>query len=225
MLEIYNYVIGILIGILFSFSNHNESKIIIIKNCLITTVIYAISMSFINDYFLLSSLLKLIYFTICFMLIRKLNFFQSYYNSLIIVLFYLLSYVFLIFMLENSTQFSIFLFGKHLTALQFFMSLMAFYYLNELSFLNNSVQFNIYDLVLIILINIILFIFMFILSYNFFINNLNYYLGLLILGFLLLSIIIVVSLNYLLYLKRKEDIICLCIKLKSLIKLIIKDLK
>ena len=61
MLEIYNYVIGILIGILFSFSNHNESKIIIIKNCLITTVIYAISMSFINDYFLLSSLLKLIY--------------------------------------------------------------------------------------------------------------------------------------------------------------------
>lgn len=45
MLEIYNYVIGILIGILFSFSNHNESKIIIIKNCLITTVIYAISMS------------------------------------------------------------------------------------------------------------------------------------------------------------------------------------
>ena len=55
MLEIYNYVIGILIGILFSFSNHNESKIIIIKNCLITTVIYAISMSFINDYFLLSS--------------------------------------------------------------------------------------------------------------------------------------------------------------------------
>ena len=28
MLEIYNYVIGILIGILFSFSNHNESKII-----------------------------------------------------------------------------------------------------------------------------------------------------------------------------------------------------
>ena len=49
MLEIYNYVIGILIGILFSFSNHNESKIIIIKSCLITTVIYAISMSFIND--------------------------------------------------------------------------------------------------------------------------------------------------------------------------------
>ena len=83
---------------------------------------------------------------------------------------------------------------------------MAFYYLNELSFLNNSVQFNIYDLVLIILINIILFIFMFILSYNFFINNLNYYLGLLILGFLLLSIIIVVSLNYCYILKRKEDI-------------------
>ena len=51
MLEIYNYVIGILIGILFSFSNHNESKIIIIKNCLITTVIYAISMSFINVLF------------------------------------------------------------------------------------------------------------------------------------------------------------------------------
>ena len=182
MLEIYNYVIGILIGILFSFSNHNESKIIIIKNCLITTVIYAISMSFINDYFLLSSLLKLIYFTICFMLIRKLNFFQSYYNSLIIVLFYLLSYVFLIFMLENSTRFSIF-YSANIDCIAIFMSLMAFYYLNELSFLNNSVQFNIYDLVLIILINIILFIFMFILSYNFFINNLNYYLGLLILGF------------------------------------------
>ena len=205
MLEIYNYVIGILIGILFSFSNHNESKIIIIKNCLITTVIYAISMSFINDYFLLSSLLKLIYFTICFMLIRKLNFFQSYYNSLIIVLFYLLSYVFLIFMLENSTQFSIF-YSTNIDCIAIFMSLMAFYYLNELSFLNNSVQFNIYDLVLIILINIILFIFMFILSYNFFINNLNYYLGLLILGFLLLSIIIVVSLNYCYILKRKEDI-------------------
>ena len=205
MLEIYNYVIGILIGILFSFSNHNESKIIIIKNCLITTVIYAISMSFINDYFLLSSLLKLIYFTICFMLIRKLNFFQSYYNSLIIVLFYLLSYVFLIFMLENSTQFSIF-YSANIDCIAIFMSLMAFYYLNELSFLNNSVQFNIYDLVLIILINIILFIFMFILSYNFFINNLNYYLGLLILGFLLLSIIIVVSLNYCYILKRKEDI-------------------
>ena len=157
MLEIYNYVIGILIGILFSFSNHNESKIIIIKNCLITTVIYAISMSFINDYFLLSSLLKLIYFTICFMLIRKLNFFQSYYNSLIIVLFYLLSYVFLIFMLENSTQFSIF-YSANIDCIAIFMSLMAFYYLNELSFLNNSVQFNIYDLVLIILINIILFI-------------------------------------------------------------------
>lgn len=47
---------------------------------------------------------------------------------------------------------------------------------------------------------------MFILSYNFFINNLNYYLGLLILGFLLLSIIIVVSLNYCYILKRKEDI-------------------
>ena len=205
MLEIYNYVIGILIGILFFFSNHNESKIIIIKNCLITTVIYAISMSFINDYFLLSSLLKLIYFTICFMLIRKLNFFQSYYNSLIIVLFYLLSYVFLIFMLENSTQFSIF-YSANIDCIAIFMSLMAFYYLNELSFLNNSVQFNIYDLVLIILINIILFIFMFILSYNFFINNLNYYLGLLILGFLLLSIIIVVSLNYCYILKRKEDI-------------------
>lgn len=205
MLEIYNYVIGILIGILFSFSNHNESKIIIIKNCLITTVIYAISMSFINDYFLLSSLLKLIYFTICFMLIRKLIFFQSYYNSLIIVLFYLLSYVFLIFMLENSTQFSIF-YSANIDCIAIFMSLMAFYYLNELSFLNNSVQFNIYDLVLIILINIILFIFMFILSYNFFINNLNYYLGLLILGFLLLSIIIVVSLNYCYILKRKEDI-------------------
>ena len=205
MLEIYNYVIGILIGILFSFSNHNESKIIIIKNCLITTVIYAISMSFINDYFLLSSLLKLIYFTICFMLIRKLNFFQSYYNSLIIVLFYLLSYVFLIFMLENSTQFSIF-YSANIDCIAIFMSLMAFYYLNELSFLNNSVQFNIYDFVLIILINIILFIFMFILSYNFFINNLNYYLGLLILGFLLLSIIIVVTLNYCYILKRKEDI-------------------
>lgn len=205
MLEIYNYVIGILIGILFSFSNHNESKIIIIKNCLITTVIYVISMSFINDYFLLSSLLKLIYFTTCFMLIRKLNFFQSYYNSLIIVLFYLLSYVFLIFMLENSTQFSIF-YLANIDCIAIFMSLMAFYYLNELSFLNNSVQFNIYDLVLIILINIILFIFMFILSYNFFINNLNYYLGLLILGFLLLSIIIVVSLNYCYILKRKEDI-------------------
>ena len=205
MLEIYNYVIGILIGILFSFSNHNKSKIIIIKNCLITTVIYAISMSFINDYFLLSSLLKLIYFTICFMLIRKLNFFQSYYNSLIIVLFYLLSYVFLIFMLENSTQFSIF-YSANIDCIAIFMSLMAFYYLNELSFLNNSVQFNIYDLVLIILINIILFIFMFILSYNFFINNLNYYLSLLILGFLLLSIIIVVSLNYCYILKRKEDI-------------------
>ena len=205
MLEIYNYVIGILIGILFSFSNHNESKIIIIKNCLITTVIYAISMSFINDYFLLSSLLKLIYFTRCFVLIRKLNFFQSYYNSLIIVLFYLLSYVFLIFMLENSTQFSIF-YSANIDCIAIFMSLMAFYYLNELSFLNNSVQFNIYDLVLIILINIILFIFMFILSYNFFINNLNYYLGLLILGFLLLSIIIVVSLNYCYILKRKEDI-------------------
>ena len=27
MLEIYNYVIGILIGILFSFSNHNESNV------------------------------------------------------------------------------------------------------------------------------------------------------------------------------------------------------
>ena len=147
MLEIYNYVIGILIGILFSFSNHNESKIIIIKNCLITTVIYAISMSFINDYFLLSSLLKLIYFTICFMLIRKLNFFQSYYNSLIIVLFYLLSYVFLIFMLENSTQFSIF-YSANIDCIAIFMSLMAFYYLNELSFLNNSVQFNIYDLIL-----------------------------------------------------------------------------
>ena len=187
MLEIYNYVIGILIGILFSFSNHNESKIIIIKNCLITTVIYAISMSFINDYFLLSSLLKLIYFTICFMLIRKLNFFQSYYNSLIIVLFYLLSYVFLIFMLENSTRFSIF-YSANIDCIAIFMSLMAFYYLNELSFLNNSVQF------------------MFILSYNFFINNLNYYLGLLILGFLLLSIIIVVSLNYCYILKRKEDI-------------------
>ena len=202
MLEIYNYVIGILIGI---FSNHNESKIIIIKNCLITTVIYAVSMSFINDYFLLSSLLKLIYFTICFMLIRKLNFFQSYYNSLIIVLFYLLSYVFLIFMLENSTQFSIF-YSANIDCIAIFMSLMAFYYLNELSFLNNSVQFNIYDLVLIILINIILFVFMFILSFNFFINNLNYYLGLLILGFLLLSIIIVVSLNYCYILKRKEDI-------------------
>ena len=205
MLEIYNYVIGILIGILFSFSNHNESKIIIIKNCLITTVIYAVSMSFINDYFLLSSLLKLIYFTICFMLIRKLNFFQSYYNSLIIVLFYLLSYVFLIFMLENSTQFSIF-YSANIDCIAIFMSLMVFYYLNELSFLNNSVQFNIYDLVLIILINIILFIFMFILSYNFFINNLNYYLGLLILGFLLLSIIIVVSLNYCYILKRNEDL-------------------
>ena len=70
MLEIYNYVIGILIGILFSFSNHNESTIIIIKNCLITTVIYAISMSFINDYFLLSSLLKLIYFTIYFYIVN-----------------------------------------------------------------------------------------------------------------------------------------------------------
>lgn len=139
------------------------------------------------------------------MLIRKLNFFQSYYNSLIIVLFYLLSYVFLIFMLENSTQFSIF-YSANIDCIAIFMSLMVFYYLNELSFLNNSVQFNIYDLVLIILINIILFIFMFILSYNFFINNLNYYLGLLILGFLLLSIIIVVSLNYCYILKRKEDI-------------------
>ena len=39
MLEIYNYVIGILIGILFSFSNHNESRYYY-KNCLITTVIY-----------------------------------------------------------------------------------------------------------------------------------------------------------------------------------------
>ena len=108
-------------------------------------------------------------------------------------------------MLENSTQFSIF-YSANIDCIAIFMSLMAFYYLNELSFLNNSVQFNIYDLVLIILINIILFIFMFILSYNFFINNLNYYLGLLILGFLLLSIIIVVSLNYCYILKRKEDI-------------------
>lgn len=224
MLEIYNYVIGILIGILFSFSNHNESKIIIIKNCLITTVIYAISMSFINDYFLLSSLLKLIYFTICFMQIRKLNFFQSYYNSLIIVLFYLLSYVFLIFMLENSTQFSIF-YSANIDCIAIFMSLMVFYYLNELSFLNNSVQFNIYDLVLIILINIILFIFMFILSYNFFINNLNYYLGLLILGFLLLSIIIVVSLNYCYILKRKEDINISMYKAQQLDKAYYQGLK
>ena len=224
MLEIYNYVIGILIGILFSFSNHNKSKIIIIKNCLITTVIYAISMSFINDYFLLSSLLKLIYFTICFMLIRKLNFFQSYYNSLIIVLFYLLSYVFLIFMLENSTQFSIF-YSANIDCIAIFMSLMAFYYLNELSFLNNSVQFNIYDFVLIILINIILFIFMFILSYNFFINNLNYYLGLLILGFLLLSIIIVVTLNYCYILKRKEDINISMYKAQQLDKAYYQGLK
>ena len=224
MLEIYNYVIGILIGILFSFSNHNESKIIIIKNCLITTVIYAISMSFINDYFLLSSLLKLIYFTICFMLIIKLNFFQSYYNSLIIVLFYLLSYVFLIFMLENSTQFSIF-YSANIDCIAIFMSLMAFYYLNELSFLNNSVQFNIYDLVLIILINIILFIFMFILSYNFFINNLNYYLGLLILGFLLLSILIVVTLNYCYILKRKEDINISMYKAQQLDKAYYQGLK
>lgn len=95
MLESFNYIIGILIGILFSLSNQNESKIIILKNCIFTTFIYVFTMNFANDYFILSALLKVIYFTICFILIHKLNIFQAYYYSLIIILFYLLSNIFL----------------------------------------------------------------------------------------------------------------------------------
>lgn len=51
MLESFNYIISILIGILFSLSNQNESKIIILKNCIFTTFIYVFTMNFANDYF------------------------------------------------------------------------------------------------------------------------------------------------------------------------------
>ena len=81
MLEGFNYVIGILIGILFSLSNQNESKIIIFKNCILTTFIYVFTMNFVSNYFILSALLKVIYFTVCFILIHKSNIFQAYYYS------------------------------------------------------------------------------------------------------------------------------------------------
>lgn len=224
MLESYNYIVGILIGLLFSFNNDNDSIKIVIKNCLLTTLIYTISMSFVNQYFMISAILKLIYFIICFILVSRVNFMQSYYNSLIIVLLYLFGYVFVSFMVSSSNSIEIgYFIDKDCIAL--FISLVGYFYLNELGLLDNSIRFDIYDLILVVLITIILFMFIFILSYELFINYFNYYLGIIILAFIMLSIVIVVALNYCYILKRKENLNMMVYKAKQLDKVYYQSLE
>lgn len=224
MLESYNYIVGMLIGLLFSFNNDNDSIKIVIKNCLLTTMIYTISMSFVNQYFMISALLKLVYFIICFMLISRLNFMQAYYNSLIIVLLYLFGYVFVSFMVSSSNSIEIGYFIDN-DCIALFISLVAYFYLNELGLLDNSIRFDIYDFILVVLITIILFMFIFILSYELFTNYFNYYLGIIILAFIMLSIVIIVALNYCYILKRKENINMMVYKAKQLDKVYYQSLE
>lgn len=204
MLESFNYIIGILIGILFSLSNQNESKIIILKNCIFTTFIYVFTMNFANDYFILSALLKVIYFTICFILIHKLNIFQAYYYSLIIILFYLLSNIFLTYLLHPNQGYVIY--SGDIDCIAVFISLLAFYYLDDLHFLNNKITKHLDDHVFIILMTFIFLIFICLLSYNAFVGKWNIYFFMIILGFLILSIILIILLNYCYIYKRKDDL-------------------
>ena len=204
MLEGFNYVIGILIGILFSLSNQNESKIIIFKNCILTTFIYVFTMNFVSNYFILSALLKVIYFTVCFILIHKSNIFQAYYYSLIIILFYLLSNVFLTYLLHPSQGYVIY--SGDIDCIAIFISLLAFYYLDDLHFLNNKITKHLEDIVFIILMTFIFLIFICLLSYNEFVGKWNFSFLMIILGLLILAIILIILLNYCYIYKRKDDL-------------------
>lgn len=195
MLEIYNYIIGIFIGIILSLYNENKSKILFTKNLLITVSLYVCMMSFINTNFIINLLLKLLYFTICFIIINKLNFFQAYYFSLILTTMYLLSYVFVTFVNMNINTYEIVYF-QGIDYLATFICMIAFFYLDDLKILNKSIECNIYDIVLIIFINLILFIFTCILLYNSLIKKWSIYFFITFLGFLFISISLIIVLNY-----------------------------
>lgn len=224
MLEIYNYIIGIFIGIILSLYNENKSKILFTKNLLITVSLYVCMMSFINTNFIINLLLKLLYFTICFIIINKLNFFQAYYFSLILTTMYLLSYIFVTFVNMNINTYEIVYF-QGIDYLATFICMIAFFYLNDLKILNKSIECNIYDIVLIIFINLILFIFTCILLYNSLIKKWSIYFFITFLGFLFISISLIIVLNYCYVLKKRETAQLSYLKMQQLDKIYYQDLE
>lgn len=224
MLEIYNYIIGIFIGILLSLYNENKSKILFTKNLLITIALYVCMMSFINSSFIFNLLLKLIYFTICFIIINRLNFFQAYYFSLILTTMYLLSYVFVTFISMNTNTYQIIYF-QGVDYLATFISLIGFFYLDDLKILNKNIECNIYDLVLILFINVILFIFVCILLYNSLTKKWSVYFLIIFLGFLFISVSLIILLNYCYLLKKRESIRLSNLKMEQLDRIYYQDLK
>lgn len=224
MLEIYNYIIGIFIGIILSLYNENKSKILFTKNLLITVSLYVCMMSFINTNFIINLLLKLLYFTICFIIINKLNFFQAYYFSLILTTMYLLSYVFVTFVNMNINTYEIVYF-QGIDYLATFICMIAFFYLDDLKILNKSIECNIYDIVLIIFINLILFIFTCILLYNSLIKKWSIYFFITFLGFLFISISLIIVLNYCYVLKKRENLQLSYLKMQQLDRIYYQDLE
>lgn len=224
MLEIYNYIIGIFIGIILSLYNENKSKILFTKNLLITVSLYVCMMSFINTNFIINLLLKLLYFTICFIIINKLNFFQAYYFSLILTTMYLLSYVFVTFVSMNTNTYEIVYF-QGIDYLATFICMIAFFYLDDLKILNKNIECNIYDIVLIIFINLILFIFTCILLYNSLIKKWSIYFFITFLGFLFISISLIIVLNYCYVLKKRETAQLSYLKMQQLDKIYYQDLE
>lgn len=101
----------------------------------------------------------------------------------------------------------------------------SFFYLDDLKILNKSIECNIYDIVLIIFINLILFIFTCILLYNSLIKKWSIYFFITFLGFLFISISLIIVLNYCYVLKKRENVQLSYLKMQQLDRIYYQDLE
>lgn len=205
MLEIYNYILGIFIAVLFSLNHGHLSKVVIIRKFAVMVFLYVGLMSLVRSSFPFNLFLKLLYFTVCFMMIRHVNFFQAYYDSLIIVLLYLLSYVFCVYVMGNAGSYQIDYF-QLFDYFAVFAGLLGFYCLSDLQLLNTHIHGDLHDLVFMMLISLILSVFGCILLFNSLIGKWNIYFFIIFIGFFIVSVGIVILFNYCFILKRNEEI-------------------